>query len=146
MELKRSVVLAGLTVVLGGLTACAVVQRHAFRPGGEKTCDSSHRCEVKVSPCPPPPMPEFETIRVRRPGATIIVWEAPSGFVFTENGIRFKNNNGDIDPRPGRIMGGAKWQVVDTPRSTFEIKYYIQLQNVATGAVCTGPDPVIAND
>ena len=93
------------------------------------------------------PRPERDPIVVmKKNGATNIFWEAPTGYTFTDpDGIMFKNNNGDLDPRPGRTNGGARWHVVDNPAHSFQIQYRIQIQTNG-GPPCTGPDPVIWNE
>ena len=79
-------------------------------------------------------------------GAVEIRWNAPAGYAFTEQGIRFEGSSPVIDPKPGLQDRGARWMVVDRPNGQkATAKYRIQVRSTS-GTVCTGPDPLIANE
>lgn len=146
MRINRFVVAGG---VIGGVIGVVVgyfVFASKAYPEGSIVCGPG-RCIVPVSVtegCVPKPDGD-PIIVLKQNGATNIFWEAPTGYTFTDpDGIKFKDNNsGDVDPRPGRINGGAVWHVVDNPAHQVKIQYRIEVQT--NGKVCTGPDPVIWN-
>ena len=135
----------GLLAVVG-----VVVLVTQTDPPGSIRCKSGQPCNVLVSvstDCTPAPEYGYDPIIASvGHGAVNIFWKAPPGYTFNEpDGIKFKNNNGDVDPMPGSSNAGAVWHVVDTPAHPFEIHYRIELKRNADGKICTGPDPVIWN-
>jgi hypothetical protein len=143
VKINKFVATGGLIVVLA-LVGYFVFFYKTYPPGSI-VCGSGP-CIVPISiaeGCIP--KPDFDPIIVeKKHGATNIFWEAPTAYTFTDpDGIKFKDNNGDVDPNPGRINGGARWHVVDNPAHTVEIHYRIEVES--NGKVCTGPDPIIWN-
>jgi len=118
-------------------------------PPGSIVCKSGQPCNISVSvtDCIPRPDYGYDPIIVLvGHGAVNIFWKAPPGYTFTDpGGIYFKDNNGDIDPRPGSTNAGAVWHVVDNPAHPVEIHYRIEVKRNTDGKVCTGPDPIILN-
>jgi hypothetical protein len=146
VRINKFVAAGGLIVLL----TVAMVGYFSFirkaYPAGSLVCGPGV-CTVHVSVADGcVPKPDFDPIIVlKENGATNIFWEAPTAYTFTDpDGILFKDNNGDVDPRPGRVNGGARWHVVDNPAHPVQIHYRIQVQS-NTGTRCTGPDPVMWN-
>jgi hypothetical protein len=134
--------LGALVAVVGGIH---LMEPTSTYPPGSIVCTSGPPCIVPVLLTNCVPTPKFDPIIVLMGhGAVNIFWEAPTGSTFTDpDGIMFKDNNGDVDPRPGRTMAGARWQVADNPAHPIQIHYRIQV--TSNGQTCTGPDPVIWN-
>ena len=143
MRFRRFAIAGGLIVLLAVGIYFFVSPRY---PAGSLVCGPGP-CIVPVvvkEGCVP--VPTFDPIIVEKAhGATKIVWEAPTGYTFTDpDGIKFKDTNADLDPRPGRTNAGARWQVVSNPAHTARIRYRVQVETNGKPP-CTGPDPIIWN-
>ena len=143
----RTVAMTSLSMVLsaGALTACSLL-RDEGRHLATKDCTRPGLCEVDVviNGCSPT---TYEKIVVDKSGGAVeIRWNAPAGYAFTEQGIKFEGSSPVIDPKPGLQERGARWMVVDRPNGQKSVaKYRIQVRSTS-GTVCTGPDPLIANE
>ena len=141
-----------ILAIAAGTAGCAAP------PGGgrmtAKSCGPG-LCAVNVTVTGCVPVPEADVISVKRPGAdshpaaTIIRWVIVTpGYVFTDDGVHFKNTGSPIVERPGRIAPGDQWQIVDTPdpHAAAPVDFEYRLQVTGFGATCTGPDPIVHNE
>ncbi len=147
MKHRRSVLaLVSITVATAGLAACGVF-KDEVKTLSRKDCTHPGLCRVQVviTNCSPT---ADETVVIDKAGGAIeIRWDAPAGYVFTADGIKFERS-AVIDPKPGIQHGGASWMVVNRPNGQkVTSKYRIQVKSTSPlGTVCTGPDPFIANE
>ena len=138
--------LAAIALVSAGLAACSLFKSEVTA-ATKKDCTRPGLCQVQVTVvnCVPT---THETIVVNKDGGPIeIRWEAPAGYTFTEQGVKFESSP-VIDAKPGIQSRGESWTVVDRPNGQkITSKYRLQLKSTASpGTVCTGPDPFIANE
>jgi hypothetical protein len=147
MNNRRSIMaVSTIALATGGLAACSLFKEEV-RALSAKDCTGPGLCEVQVvvNNCVPT---TNDPIIVKKAGGAIqIRWLAPSGYVFTAEGIKF-DSSPVIDPKPGIQQGGERWMVVDTPNGQpIRSKYRIQVKSTSSlGTICTGPDPFIANE
>jgi hypothetical protein len=142
----RKFVFAGVTIALlaGGLASCSHFRQGT--PSPAKDCTRPGLCEVDVVVKDCSPTTNEKILVDKSGGAVEIRWNAPAGYVFTAEGIRFEGTSPVIDPKPGLQERGTRWMVVDRPNGQRAVaKYRIQVQSTS-GTVCTGPDPFIANE
>lgn len=146
MTIRRSLI-AVFSMALVGTTACSDFDGTGGPSTTRKDCTQPGLCEVDVmvKACVPTTV---EKIIVNKSGAAVeIRWNAPAGYVFTQEGISFQNSP-VIDQKPGIQGHGERWIVVDRPNGqAYTSKYRIQVKSTSTpGTICTGPDPVIVNE
>jgi hypothetical protein len=143
----REMVMASVAAVVAAaaLGGCQTARQGVL---AAKDCRSPGQCQVAVdaNSCSPIAADPVYVYRDRNK-PTIIRWDAPTGYIFTGEGIKF-DPSAIVDPHPGIQNGGEKWMVVIKPRDQREsAKYRIQLKSTSlTGTICTGPDPVIITD
>ena len=143
----RKFVSAGLWMVLvaGGLASCSVFKDEGNRLP-TKDCTRPGLCEVNVVVNGCSPTTNEKILVDKSGGAVEIRWNAPAGYAFTSEGIKFEGGSPVIDPKPGLQERGARWMVVDRPNGQkATAKYRIQVQST-WGTICTGPDPFIVNE
>lgn len=145
---KRFVLGGGLGLLAVGSLVFLLTQTYpgpVCKPGPVSSCNIPVSVSQDCTSGPAPDSGYDTVVALVGKGAANIFWHAPAGFTFNEpDGIKFKNNNGDIT-QSGSSNLGAVWHVVDTPSHPLKIQYQIELKRTSDGKICTGPDPVIWN-
>jgi len=137
---------AVIVLVVAGVVACAPPRNPTILAA--KDCKGPGLCEVDVLVNGCSPIASDDPILIdKRGGAKEVRWNAPAGYVFTTDGIKFSASP-VIDPRPGIQQGGQRWMVVVRPNGEpVRSKYRIQLKATSLlGTICTGEDPFIVNE
>ena len=139
-----------MVLAAAGVAACAFTSTPAPPVASltAKDCKGSGLCEVDVLANGCSPLAAHDPILIdKRGGAKQVRWNAPDGYVFTADGIKFSASP-VIDPHPGIQQGGQRWMVVVRPNGQdVRSKYRIQLKATSLlGTICTGPDPFIVNE
>ena len=135
-----------LVLVAAAVAACAPLRNPTILAA--KDCKGSGLCEVDVVANGCSPIASHDPILIdKRGGAKEVRWNAPAGYVFTTDGIKFSASP-VIDPHPGIQQAGQRWMVVVRPNGeAVRSKYRIQLKATSLlGTICTGEDPFIVNE